>query len=133
MGAQYGTVFEFPAVFHLGSRYGQYHVYAALPYIGSDQYPDHQAGRYFHKLYGKTGMVPAIVRDTGDLADVRLLAIIYIAAMMNIDPTLYEAAEIDGASRWTKMWRITLPCIYQYADAYHQCRQYLLRQLIVSR
>lgn len=38
-------------------------------------------------------------------------AIIYIAAMMNIDPTLYEAAEIDGASRWTKMWRITLPCI----------------------
>ena len=32
-----------------------------------------QAGRYFHKLYGKTGMVPAIVRDTGDLADVRLL------------------------------------------------------------
>ncbi len=43
------------------------------PYIGSDQYPDHQAGRYFHKLYGKTGMVPAIVRDTGDLADVRLL------------------------------------------------------------
>ena len=38
-----------------------------------DQYPDHQAGRYFHKLYGKTGMVPAIVRDTGDLADVRLL------------------------------------------------------------
>lgn len=67
------TVFEFPAVFHLGSRYGQYHVYAALPYIGSDQYPDHQAGRYFHKLYGKTGMVPAIVRDTGDLADVRLL------------------------------------------------------------
>ena len=38
-------------------------------------------------------------------------AIIYIAAMMNIDPTLYEAAEIDGATRWTKMWRITLPCI----------------------
>ena len=38
-------------------------------------------------------------------------AIIYIAAMMNIDPTLYEAAEMDGASRWTKMWRITLPCI----------------------
>ena len=35
-------------------------------------------------------------------------AIIYIAAMMNIDPTLYEAAEIDGATRWTKIWRITL-------------------------
>ena len=38
-------------------------------------------------------------------------AIIYIAAMMNIDPTLYEAAEIDGATRWTQIWRITLPSL----------------------
>ncbi len=26
-----------------------------------------------------------------------------------IDPSLYEAAEIDGASRWRKIWHITLP------------------------
>lgn len=38
-------------------------------------------------------------------------AIIYIGAMMNIDPSLYEAAEVDGATRWQKMWNITLPCI----------------------
>lgn len=38
-------------------------------------------------------------------------AIIYIAAIMNIDPALYEAAEVDGANRWDKMFRITLPCI----------------------
>ncbi len=38
-------------------------------------------------------------------------AIIYIAAMMNIDPSLYEAAEVDGANRWDKILRITLPCI----------------------
>lgn len=38
-------------------------------------------------------------------------AIIYIAAMMNIDPSLYEAAEVDGATRWDKILRITLPCI----------------------
>ena len=38
-------------------------------------------------------------------------AIIYIAAMMNIDPSLYEAAEVDGATRWDKIKRITLPCI----------------------
>lgn len=38
-------------------------------------------------------------------------AIIYIAAMMAIDPALYEAAEMDGANRWTKMWHITLPSI----------------------
>ncbi len=38
-------------------------------------------------------------------------AVIYIAAMMNIDPSLYEAAEVDGANRWDKIMRITLPCI----------------------
>jgi putative aldouronate transport system permease protein len=38
-------------------------------------------------------------------------AIIYIAAMMSIDPALYEAAEVDGASRWQKMGHITLPGI----------------------
>lgn len=38
-------------------------------------------------------------------------AIIYIAAMMSIDPALYEAAEVDGASRWSKMRYITFPGI----------------------
>lgn len=37
--------------------------------------------------------------------------IIYTAAIMSIDPTLYEAASVDGASRFQKMWKITLPCI----------------------
>ena len=36
-------------------------------------------------------------------------AIIYIAAMTNISPELYEAAEVDGANRWDKMFKITLP------------------------
>lgn len=38
-------------------------------------------------------------------------SIIYIAAISGIDPNVYEAAEIDGAGRWTQMWRITLPLI----------------------
>ncbi|MDR1687208.1 MAG: ABC transporter permease subunit [Clostridiales bacterium] len=37
--------------------------------------------------------------------------IIYLAAMTAIDPTLYEAAEMDGANRYHKMWHITLPSI----------------------
>ena len=35
--------------------------------------------------------------------------IIYMAAMASIDPSLYEAAEIDGAGRWQKMRHVTLP------------------------
>jgi putative aldouronate transport system permease protein len=38
-------------------------------------------------------------------------SIIYIAAITGIDLTLYEAAAVDGANRWTRIWNITLPCI----------------------
>jgi len=38
-------------------------------------------------------------------------AIIYLAAITAIDPTLYEAASIDGAGRWAKIKHITLPGI----------------------
>ncbi|GIP40611.1 putative multiple-sugar transport system permease YteP [Paenibacillus sp. J31TS4] len=37
--------------------------------------------------------------------------IIYLAAMAAIDPQLYEAARMDGASRFRQMWHITLPSI----------------------
>lgn len=37
--------------------------------------------------------------------------IIYMAAFSGIDPALYEAAVIDGANRFQKMWYITLPSI----------------------
>ena len=36
-------------------------------------------------------------------------AILYLAIMAGIDPTLYEAAEIDGAGRFARIWYITLP------------------------
>ena len=38
-------------------------------------------------------------------------SIIYVAALTGIDPTLYEAGHVDGASRWQMLWRITLPSI----------------------
>jgi putative aldouronate transport system permease protein len=37
--------------------------------------------------------------------------IIYLAALTDIDPTLYEAAVVDGANRWRQTWHITLPGI----------------------
>lgn len=38
-------------------------------------------------------------------------AIIYLAAMTTIDPTQYEAARVDGASRLRMIWHVTLPGI----------------------
>lgn len=38
-------------------------------------------------------------------------SIVYLAAIAGINPELYEAAAVDGAGRWRKMWHITLPGI----------------------
>ncbi|KIL41964.1 protein lplB [Gordoniibacillus kamchatkensis] len=37
--------------------------------------------------------------------------IIYMAALAGVNPQLYEAALMDGASRWRRIWHITLPSI----------------------
>ncbi len=37
--------------------------------------------------------------------------IIYFAALTGINPHLYEAAMVDGAGRWRRMWSITIPSL----------------------
>lgn len=35
--------------------------------------------------------------------------IVYLAALTAIDPSLYEAAKVDGANRWQRIWHIDIP------------------------
>lgn len=56
-------------------------------------------GEYFWGILGVTEVWKNVGWNT----------IIYLAAITTIDPTQYEAAEIDGASRLRRMWHITLP------------------------
>jgi ABC-type sugar transport system permease subunit len=37
--------------------------------------------------------------------------LIFIAGLKSIDPTLYEVAQVDGASGWSQFWKITLPML----------------------
>lgn len=37
--------------------------------------------------------------------------ILYLAAMAGINPSLYEAAEVDGANHFQRVWHVTIPCI----------------------
>ncbi|WP_051186071.1 ABC transporter permease [Neobacillus bataviensis] len=37
--------------------------------------------------------------------------IIFLAALSGINPSLYEAAAVDGANRWQQIWHITLPAL----------------------
>ncbi|MNE42998.1 putative multiple-sugar transport system permease YteP [compost metagenome] len=58
-------------------------------------------GEYFWGIFGAS----TVWKDVG------WNTIVYLAAMTMIDPTQYEAAEIDGAGRFKRMWHITLPGI----------------------
>ena len=57
--------------------------------------------QYFRPLY----IISGIWQNTG------WGAAIYLSALSAIDQEIYEAAKIDGASRWQQLKRITLPCI----------------------
>ncbi|WP_438444091.1 ABC transporter permease [Gorillibacterium sp. sgz5001074] len=38
-------------------------------------------------------------------------AIVFLAALSNVNPSLYEAAEVDGANRWKQTLHITVPAL----------------------
>ena len=48
---------------------------------------------------------------TGIIKNIGWNAIIYLAAISGVDPELFEAAIIDGAGRFKRMWYITIPSI----------------------
>jgi len=41
-----------------------------------------------------------------------LATLIYIAGLAAISPEYYEAARIDGATRWQQFWRVTVPLVW---------------------
>ena len=64
---------------------------ASIPFLSS---PNHWIGTY---------VVLGIWKEAG------WGTIIYLAALTSISPELYEAAAVDGAGRFKRMWHVTLP------------------------
>jgi len=84
-------------------------------------------------LFGANGLVNSILQQLGSGMRINILnspknvwltqvllqqwkglgwsAIIYFAAIAGLDQELYEAAMVDGANRWQKIWFITLPLL----------------------
>ena len=60
---------------------------------------------------GNESLFRPLLYATANWKEMGWSAIIYMAAIAGIDPTLYEAAECDGASRLKRIWHITLPGI----------------------
>lgn len=75
-----------------------------------------------NNLMGMAGIAPrSFMTDTGAMRWVLVFteiwrsagwdSLLYLAAIIAIDQQLYDAAEIDGANRWQKIWHVTLPGI----------------------
>lgn len=54
-----------------------------------------------------------VVSDTWK--DFGFQAIVYLAALAGVNPSLYEAAEVDGANRWQQTVHITVPAVLPIA------------------
>ncbi|NOU84222.1 ABC transporter permease subunit [Paenibacillus sp. LMG 31460] len=59
----------------------------------------------------KNSLFPGIVVSTDIWKEFGFAAIIYLAALAGINPSLYEAAEMDGANRLKQLYYITLPSL----------------------
>jgi len=59
-------------------------------------------------LQNATSAMPSIVIEA-TWAAAGGTVIIYLAALLSVPPELYDAAEVDGASIWQKIWHVTLP------------------------
>ncbi len=59
----------------------------------------------------ESGWFRYILVGTGIWKGVGWGMIIYLAALAGINPSLYEAAVVDGANRWQRMWHITIPSL----------------------
>ena len=86
----------------------------------------------FQQLFGGAGLLSQLLRDHGydglslmtDPDTFKFLVtaqsvwkdagwgiIVFLAALASVSPDLYEAAAMDGANRWRRMWHVTLPAL----------------------
>lgn len=72
---------------------------------------DSLAGTNLHLMSTNSPLIWLVIVIIECWKEMGWSAIIYLSSMAGIDPGLYEAAQIDGANRFQKIWHITLPGI----------------------
>ncbi len=68
-------------------------------------------GREKISWYSESGYWPFILTIVNQWKWLGYNCVIYYASIVGLDPVYYEAATIDGASRWQRVSRITLPMV----------------------
>ena len=82
-----------------------------LDYTGPLNYVINLFGGERQVFMGNKGLIVPILYITEIWKESGWNSIIYLAAITGINAELYEAADLDGASRLQKIWHVTLPCI----------------------
>ncbi|MGW2094254.1 ABC transporter permease [Promicromonospora sukumoe] len=62
-------------------------------------------------IIGNSDLFVALLTSQVIWKDTGWATILFLAALSQIDASLYEAARVDGASRWRQLWHVTLPGI----------------------
>lgn len=63
------------------------------------------------RFYSTASLWPVILTIVKIWNSVGYGSVLYMSVLAGIDTELYEAAEIDGAGKWKKIWHITLPSL----------------------
>lgn len=80
----------------------------------TDSFKDLILDQQIQTFFGSTlsGYVGRIVNRISSVTWISSIQmIIFLGALQNIPKSLYEAADIDGASEFEKLWKITLPMV----------------------
>ena len=87
------------------------------------QYPTGPFNQILHALtFGLVGPVDWLGNTKTAMPAIVLLSawqaygfqmVVYLAGLQQIDPTLYEAARMDGATAWSRFWHVTMPGLRQ--------------------
>ena len=60
-------------------------------------------------IYSRTWVIPSFVMM--NLWGVGTSMVIFLAGLQSVPGELYEAAELDGAGAWRKLWNVTIPIV----------------------
>lgn len=63
------------------------------------------------RFYSTAAVWPVLLTIVKIWKDTGYGSVLYMSVLAGIDTSLYEAAEIDGANKWQKIWHITLPAL----------------------
>lgn len=62
-------------------------------------------------FFGSNSLFQPMLIGTGIWKEFGYSSVIYLAALTSVDPGLHEAAALDGASWWQRVWHVTIPGI----------------------